>query len=89
MARERLSALIEGGYPVVYAIRIVRDWLKEGYYDRLQDAIEDGQYEINLACDVAWIPANCLLAKAEYPEGTDAEFLPVERMTWEEATEER
>ncbi len=84
--RERLSALVVGGFPVVYAIRVQPGWLKKGYYQRLLGAMRIRLYEINLACDVECIPAHCFLAKVEYPNGIDGEYLQVFRTSWTEAT---
>ena len=81
IAREELSSLGGGGYPVVYAIRVEPEWFGDAWHSYIQNW-ERGSNSMELLCSHT-IGADRLIAKAEYPLGTDGKFTP-NCTTWEQ-----
>jgi hypothetical protein len=73
-AREVLSSLGGDGYPVVYAIRVEPNWFGEAWHSYLEKWAS-GSNSTELLCSHT-IGADRLIAKAEYPHGTDGRFTP-------------
>jgi hypothetical protein len=80
-AREELSSLGGGGYPVVYAIRVEPEWFGDAWRSYIQNWAS-GSNSMELLCGHT-IAVDRLIAKAEYPLGTDGKFTP-DCTTWEQ-----
>ena len=81
--RERLSRLTNGGFPVVYAIRVQPEWFGDGWARYLSDW-EMSIRAHELRCSGVLVEADRIIAKAEYPTGTDCDFRPTGFHNWEE-----
>ena len=84
---DKLRKSIEGSYPVVYAVRVEREW-----FDDWEDPVMEGGFcfsETNMDCQRN-VPTGCLIARASYINGledSDAGFhnLSHIQMNWEQA----
>lgn len=84
-AHEELLMLGEGGYPVVYAIRVEPEWFGDQWGVYL-GRWEAGSASMELLCRET-IGPDRLVAKAEYLQGTDDTFSP-DCTTWEQVLQE-
>jgi hypothetical protein len=84
-ARTRLTRDIDGGHPVVLAVRVDPGWFSARWGFHL-DQWEIGMKEVNMRCEVQTIAPECILASVEYPNGTDPNFLPTGEQ-WDEIKE--
>jgi hypothetical protein len=81
-AQERLTGIADGGFAVVYALRVEPEWFGERWDRYLRD------WEISrareLRCSGDHVPPDRIIAKAEYPNGTDRKFMPTCFCSWED-----
>jgi hypothetical protein len=84
-ARTRLTRGIDGGHPVVLAVRVDPGWFSAKWRFHL-DQWDIGMKEVNMRCEVQTIAPECILASVEYPNGTDPNFLPTGE-EWDEIKE--
>lgn len=83
--RSRLAGLTTGSFPIVYALRVDPEWLEwKGKELERQDLGDLVGTDVNLSCRCS-IPADRLLAKAEYVNGAESGYLGPQPRTWEEA----
>jgi hypothetical protein len=81
--RERLAGLTIGGFPVVYAVRVQTEWFGERWAKYLSDRdMSIRAHELRCSGDL--VPPDRIIAKAEYPNGTDRSFMPTCFHNWEE-----
>jgi hypothetical protein len=85
LARRAIEAEISGGFPVVYAIRVVPEWFGKRWERHLY-LLGDGTRSEELRCARSLIGAKQLVGKAEYPHGTSSTFSPGES-GWDELKE--
>jgi hypothetical protein len=71
-AREALTAMGTGGYPVVYAIRVEPAWFGDNWENYLY-TWESGFGSLDLCCNSCKILPDRLVGKAEYPQGTEGD----------------
>ncbi|MGO9267931.1 MAG: hypothetical protein ACLQBA_24090 [Candidatus Binataceae bacterium] len=84
--REAKKELVEatvGGHPVVYAVRVEREWFETSWEDLPRVGI--ASIRQNLRCNARYIPADRILARADYPNGTDPHFAEF-RTNWDEVS---
>lgn len=79
-AKHALMSLTGGGHPVVYAVAVQPNWF--GDWARYMSYLEIG-VRLDLQCQHAVAPER-ILAKANYPNNTDREFLPTWCRTWDD-----
>ena len=84
--RERLTDLTNGGFPVVYAIRVQPEWFGDRWPGYLSDW-DRGARAGELRCCGNLVPLHQILGKAEYPNGTDRDYTPNLFHSWEEYQE--
>lgn len=72
-AKEGLSQATVGGYPIVYAVRVEREWFDTTW----ENLPEEGVASIrqNFRCKATHVPFDRIVARVEYPNGTDEELL--------------
>jgi hypothetical protein len=80
-AKNALMSLTQGGHPVVYAVAVKPDWFED--WARYISYWEMG-IRIDLQCRHDVAPER-ILAKVNYPNNTDREFLPTWCRTWDDA----
>jgi hypothetical protein len=83
--RASLTALTDGSFPVVYAVRVDPEWFdrKGEEFIRL-DLGQLVETAVNLSCPCL-IPAESLLAKVEYVNGAESGYLGPQPKTWDKA----
>jgi len=80
----KLRTLTADSFPVVYAVRLEREWLKNGETLRRLEVGSLVVTHANVSC-LRSVPAERLLAKAEYVNGADPGYLGPQPATWAEA----
>ena len=81
--RERLTGLTNGGFPVVYAVRVQPEWFGERWPKYMSDwDMTIRAHELRCSGDL--VPPDRIIAKAEYTNGTDRDFMPTCFHSWEE-----
>lgn len=86
-ARTQLIERGEGGYPVVYAVRVEPEWFGEGWERYLIDWNEMGTSGNELKCRGVIVGPERLVARADFPNGTDPHFLPTHITQWDDIEE--
>jgi hypothetical protein len=81
-AREGLASVIEGGCPVVYAIRVDPSWFGEAW-DAYLAVWRDGSSRGELHCACEGIHPDRIIAKAIYPNGAPS-WEPFDCTTWDD-----
>jgi hypothetical protein len=83
--QRRLTDLTADSFPVVYAVRVDPEWLdRNGEELERQDVGDLVITAANILCRCS-IPADHLLAKAEYVKGAESGYLGPQPRTWHEA----
>ena len=81
-ARRAIENVVNGGFPVVYAIRVEPQWFGDKWETYLVNWEEGHRAAVELRCARDLISPDRILAKAMYPKGTDSDFLADWCETW-------
>jgi hypothetical protein len=84
MAREAIEKVRMDGCPVVYAIRVKPEWFPDTWERYMFNWKEGTRAAVELRCNRNLLFSDRILAKAIYPNGTDADFLLDGFKTWTE-----
>jgi len=82
-AREELSQIVSGGYPVVYAIRVDSSWFGDGWTKYIYE-FENALGHETLRCPANDVTPDRILGKASYPNGTESDY-ELGCFTWQDA----
>ncbi len=82
-AKSRLAKLTDGGYPVVFAVRVDPDWFGRRSADHLMFWELGDRHDLD--CSPRSIAVDRIWGVARYPKGTDPDFLGLV-YTWEEVS---
>ena len=86
LARKQLAGRGVGGYPVVYAVRVEPAWFGQSWDRYLRYWHELGVARGELKCR-ATIASGRLIARADYPNGTDPTFSFTHFTNWSQLEE--
>jgi hypothetical protein len=86
-AKDQLIGLASRGYPVVYAVRVEPEWFGDSWERYLYRWQKMGKAGGELKCRGVPIPPERLVARADYPNGTDSIFSPFHITQWHEIEE--
>jgi hypothetical protein len=80
-----LAEFLKGAFPVVYAVRVEPGWLQHGESSLRRDEFGGSIHlQVNAAC-LQSVPAECILARAEYVNGAESGYLGPAPSSWAEA----
>jgi hypothetical protein len=86
-ARTRLLEPTEGGYPVVYGVRVDPEWFGDKWASYLERWHRLGIAKAELKCRGVVISPDRLIARADFPNGTDSDFDPTQITKWSDIEE--
>jgi hypothetical protein len=82
--RRQLLAVTADSFPVVYAVRIDREWLKDETQLEREERSSLVVTAVNITCATS-VPTDRLQAKVEYVNGAESGYLGPQPTTWAEA----
>lgn len=83
-ARKGIKAATDGGFPVVYALRVETEWFPDLWERYIYNRKRRHPSVVELRCRRDIITVDRIVAKAAYPNGTDSNFQPDGFKTWKQ-----
>jgi hypothetical protein len=86
-ARAGLLELTKGGSPVAYGVRVDPEWFGDRWEAYLDDWHRRGTAGGELKCRGVVLSPDRLVARADFPNGTDSDFDPTHLTKWADIEE--